>query len=111
MPLDRLIARAVFYGVPAVLTDGPTARWIRGWSPAFARLIWAALLASVFGLCAGGFATARASARLSGGLSVAGLILAYAAVFVQQVRADTHRDRERATLRFSAKGRPRRAGP
>jgi hypothetical protein len=108
--LERLITRAIFYGIPAALTDGPAARWIRGWSPAVARVAWATLPAGVLGLCAGGFATARDSARLSTALTVAGLVLAYAAVFVQQVRADTHRDRERATLRFSSKGHRRRPG-
>jgi hypothetical protein len=109
MPFDRLLARAFVYGVPTVLTEGPVGRAIRGWSPGVARVAWALLFMSEVGCWYGGVVTARTAPRLSGLLALGGLVLAYALVFVHQVRSEVHQERARESLRFSRRGRRRPA--
>ncbi|AHG92831.1 hypothetical protein J421_5296 (plasmid) [Gemmatirosa kalamazoonensis] len=107
MPFDRLLARAFVYGIPRALTEGPVARAIRAWSVAVARISWALLVAGEVGCWYGGVVTAHTAPRLSGLLALGGLVLAYAMVFVHQVRSEVHEERVRESLRFSRRGRRR----
>jgi hypothetical protein len=107
MPLDRLLGRAIVYGVPTILTEGPIGRAIRAWSPLTARLGWTLLILSELACWYGGVVTARSAPRLSGLLAFGGLVLAYAIVFVHQVRSEVHQERARDSMRFSKRGRGR----